>query len=53
MEQATQTVDIAALNKKIQIESAFIDTLTNEVNKVIVGQRIFHFNFIPLCFFPI
>ena len=39
MEQATQNVDIATLNQKIQIESAFIDTLTHEINKVIVGQK--------------
>ena len=32
-------VDIKALNEKIQKESAFIDLLNLEVNKVIVGQK--------------
>ncbi len=32
-------IDIQAINDKIQKESEFIDTLTNEVSKVIVGQR--------------
>ncbi|MGB0839713.1 MAG: AAA family ATPase [Chitinophagales bacterium] len=31
--------DIAALNERIQIESAFVDTLTNEMGKVIIGQK--------------
>ena len=31
-------VDIRELNEKIQRESAFVDLLTNEMNKVIVGQ---------------
>lgn len=33
------TVDISAINEKIEKESAFIDLLTNEINKVIVGQK--------------
>ncbi|MCX2680602.1 MoxR family ATPase [Galbibacter sp. EGI 63066] len=38
MEQNT-TLDINAINEKIEKESAFIDALTMEMNKVIVGQR--------------
>ncbi|MGB0375694.1 MAG: AAA family ATPase [Flavobacteriaceae bacterium] len=33
------TVDIQALNEKIQQESAFLSVLTQEINKVIVGQE--------------
>lgn len=33
-------MDISALNEKIRNESAFIDLLTNEISKVIVGQKI-------------
>lgn len=33
------SVDIASLNEKIERESAFVDLLSNEVNKVIVGQK--------------
>ncbi len=32
-------VDIQALNEKIKKESAFVDKITNEVAKVIVGQK--------------
>ncbi len=32
-------IDIKALNEKIQKESAFIDMITMEINKVIVGQK--------------
>jgi MoxR-like ATPase len=32
-------VDIKTLNQMIERESAFVDTLTNEVGKVIVGQK--------------
>ncbi len=39
MENTSKTIDIRALNEKIEIESAFIDLLRNEVNKVIVGQK--------------
>lgn len=35
----TSTVDIKAINEKIEKESAFIDLLTLEMNKVIVGQK--------------
>lgn len=33
------TIDISAINEKIEKESAFVDLLTNEINKVIVGQK--------------
>lgn len=39
MSETKQTVDMTALNEKIQKESAFIDLLTMEINKVIVGQK--------------
>jgi len=32
-------IDISAINEKIEKESAFIDLLTLEINKVIVGQK--------------
>ena len=32
-------VDVRAINEKIERESAFVDLLTNEMSKVIVGQR--------------
>ena len=38
MEEKT-TVDIAAVNEKINQESAFIDLLVQEMNKTIVGQK--------------
>ncbi|TKD65253.1 MoxR family ATPase [Flavobacterium sp. ASW18X] len=38
MEENT-TIDIAAVNEKIARESAFIDLLKQEMNKVIVGQK--------------
>ena len=38
MEENT-TVDISAVNEKIEQESAFIDLLMLEINKVIVGQK--------------
>ncbi|OQD44371.1 AAA family ATPase [Croceivirga radicis] len=38
MEENT-TIDIAAVNEKIAKESAFIDLLRQEMNKVIVGQK--------------
>ena len=34
-----QTVDIKAINEKIEKESAFVDLLTLEMKKVIVGQK--------------
>jgi len=33
------TLDIRAINEKIERESAFIDLLTMEINKTIVGQK--------------
>lgn len=39
MTENDASVDIASLNEKIQKESAFVDILTSEMNKVIVGQR--------------
>ena len=39
MEQADITLDIGALNEKIEKESAFIDIISMEMNKVIVGQK--------------
>ncbi len=38
MEENT-TIDISAVNEKITQESAFIDLLTSEMNKAIVGQK--------------
>ena len=35
MEQADITLDIGALNEKIEKESAFVDILSLEMNKVI------------------
>jgi MoxR-like ATPase len=39
MEEQTAGLDIRAINEKIERESAFIDLLTLEMNKVIVGQK--------------
>jgi len=39
MDQDQANVDIASINEKIEKESAFVDILTNEMNKVIVGQK--------------
>ncbi|MEI2420934.1 MoxR family ATPase, partial [Arthrospira platensis SPKY2] len=39
MDDTSTTFDIRALNEKIERESAFIDLLTREMNKVIVGQK--------------
>ncbi len=39
MEQNTATLDVRAINEKIERESAFVDLLTLEMNKVIVGQK--------------
>ena len=38
-ETMNKTVDIKAINEKIEKESAFINLLTLEINKVIVGQK--------------
>lgn len=35
----TESTDIRALNEKIQLESQFVDLITMEMNKVIVGQK--------------
>ncbi|MGJ5641651.1 AAA family ATPase [Formosa sp. S-31] len=35
----TTTIDIKSINEKIERESAFVDLLTLEMNKVIVGQK--------------
>lgn len=37
--EETNTVDIKSINEKIERESAFVDLLTLEMNKVIVGQK--------------
>ena len=34
-----EMIDINAINEKIEKESAFVDLLTLEMNKVIVGQK--------------
>lgn len=39
MEENTTAIDIQAINEKIERESAFVDILTMEMNKVIVGQK--------------
>ncbi len=39
MDQVNTSVDIRAINEKIERESAFIDLLRAEMNKVIVGQK--------------
>ena len=37
--EETSTIDIKAINEKIEKESSFVDLLTLEMNKVIVGQK--------------
>jgi len=39
MEELNTQVDIRAINEKIEKESAFVELLTFEMNKVIVGQK--------------
>ena len=39
MEENNTAVDIQSINKKIEKESAFVDLLTLEMGKVIVGQK--------------
>ena len=39
MEENGTALDIRAINAKIEHESAFIELLTLEMNKVIVGQK--------------
>tara|TARA_B100000579_G_scaffold402411_1_gene385621 strand:- start:310 stop:1317 length:1008 start_codon:yes stop_codon:yes gene_type:complete len=38
-ETMNKAVDIRAINEKIEKESAFVDLLTLEINKVIIGQK--------------
>ncbi len=40
MIENNDSVDISSLNEKIERESAFVDLLTTEINKVIVGQKV-------------
>ena len=35
----TKNINIAELNKQIESDSAFIDLLVLEINKVIIGQK--------------
>jgi len=37
--EENSSIDIASINQKIEKESAFVDLLTLEINKVIVGQK--------------
>lgn len=37
--EETGTIDIKSINEKIEKESAFVDLLTLEMNKVIIGQK--------------
>ncbi|MFC5047640.1 AAA family ATPase [Aquimarina hainanensis] len=37
--EENSSIDITSINEKIQQESAFVDLLTMEMNKVIVGQK--------------
>jgi MoxR-like ATPase len=37
--EENSTIDVSVINEKIEKESAFIDLLTQEINKVIVGQK--------------
>jgi MoxR-like ATPase len=39
MEDNTAALDIRAINEKIERESAFVDLLVMEMNKVIIGQK--------------
>ncbi len=39
MEEQKSSIDIKAINEKIEKESAFVDLLQLEMNKVIVGQK--------------
>ena len=39
MIEQQMNVDVRAINEKIERESAFIDILTLEMNKAIVGQK--------------
>jgi len=35
----TQTIDIKELNERVQVESSFVDVLSLEMKKVIIGQK--------------
>ncbi len=39
MQENTGSIDIASINEKIERESAFVDILSTEMKKVIVGQK--------------
>jgi len=39
IEENKVSIDIKAINEKIEKESAFVDLLIMEMNKVIVGQK--------------
>lgn len=39
MQENTSSIDIASINEKIERESAFVDILSSEMKKVIVGQK--------------
>jgi len=39
MQENNSSVDIASINEKIERESAFVDILSSEMKKVIVGQK--------------
>ncbi len=39
MQENNSSIDIAAINEKIERESAFVDILSSEMKKVIVGQK--------------
>ena len=39
MQDSNTSIDIASINEKIERESAFVDVLSSEMKKVIVGQK--------------
>lgn len=39
MQENSSSIDISSINEKIERESAFVDILTTEMKKVIVGQK--------------
>ena len=39
MQESNTSIDIASINEKIERESAFVDILSSEMKKVIVGQK--------------
>ena len=40
MQESNSSIDIASISEKIERESAFVDLLNHEINKVIVGQKV-------------